>query len=153
MNPNKLYRNLDPSYNRLGSITIDVEKRYIFWTNIGVDPNRPFDFPVYIERIDIIDDEPEAEKIVETNILRPVGTLESVGYDGTNRITLSESLPFIDELISMDIFSNYLYFTDKANSTIQRININNTVKKVDTLISVPNGPPTWVKIIEPRVKL
>ncbi|XP_025017909.1 low-density lipoprotein receptor-related protein 2-like [Tetranychus urticae] len=169
MDKTKLYRTLDPSFDRPGSITIDVKKRFIFWTNIGADPNRPFDFPVYIERIDI-SGEPRAQKIVETNILRPVGlaidakntkvywidglygTLESVGYDGTNRITLYESLPFIDELISMDIFSNYLYFTDKANSTIQRININNAVKKVDTLISVPNRPPTWVKIIDPSVQ-
>ncbi|XP_015791477.1 low-density lipoprotein receptor-related protein-like [Tetranychus urticae] len=162
----KLYRTLDPSYDWPGAITIDVKKQCIFWTNIGADPNRPFDFPVYIERIDI-SGEPRTQKIVETNILRPVGlaidakntkvywidglygTLESVGYDGTNRIILYESLPFMDELISMDIFSNYLYFTDKANSTIQRININNAVKKVDTLVSVPYGPPTWVKIFEP----
>uniref|UniRef100_T1KXK8 Uncharacterized protein n=1 Tax=Tetranychus urticae TaxID=32264 RepID=T1KXK8_TETUR len=49
----KLYRTLDPSYDRPGAITIDVKKQCIFWTNIGADPNRPFDFPVYIERLDI----------------------------------------------------------------------------------------------------
>ncbi|XP_015791479.1 uncharacterized protein LOC107368216 isoform X1 [Tetranychus urticae] len=69
----KLYRTLDPSYDRPGSITIEVKKRFIFWTNIGADPNRPFDFPKFIERIDITDGEPKTQKIVETNILRPVG--------------------------------------------------------------------------------
>ncbi|XP_015791490.1 low-density lipoprotein receptor-related protein 4-like [Tetranychus urticae] len=168
MEQTKLYLTLDPSYDRLGSITIDAKKRFIFWTNIGANPKRPFDFPVYIERIDI-SGEPKTKKIVETNIFSPVGlaidtkqtkvywidslfgTLNSVGYDGTNRITLYRSLSISSQVISMDIFSNYLYFTDNANSTIQRININNAVSKVDTLVSVANGPPTWVKIIDPRV--
>uniref|UniRef100_T1L5G9 Uncharacterized protein n=1 Tax=Tetranychus urticae TaxID=32264 RepID=T1L5G9_TETUR len=57
----KLYRTLDPSYDWPGAITIDVKKRFIFWTNIGADPNRPFDFPKFIERIDI-SGEPRTKK-------------------------------------------------------------------------------------------
>uniref|UniRef100_T1KXK5 Uncharacterized protein n=1 Tax=Tetranychus urticae TaxID=32264 RepID=T1KXK5_TETUR len=163
----KLYRTLDLDKDYPEAITIDVKKRLIFWMNTGDGLERSINLP-YIERIDIRG-EPKTKKIVETNIVRPVGlaidtrqkkvywmdglnfhsTLNSIGYDGTNRIILREYLPYINELISMDIFSNYLYFTDKINSTIQRININNAVKKVDTLISVPNGPPTWIKIVNP----
>ncbi|XP_015791486.1 low-density lipoprotein receptor-related protein 2 isoform X2 [Tetranychus urticae] len=171
----KLLRTLDPSYERPGSITIDVKKQCIFWMNIPVNPEVQLATPKFIERIDI-SGEPKTEKIVKGEFehwdLYPVGlaidtkntkvywidgfggTVNSVGYDGTNRTILYEDLYTTSEVISMDIFSNYLYFTDARRSInkIHRININNAVSKVDTLVSVPNGPPTWVKIIDPRVQ-
>ncbi|XP_015791488.1 low-density lipoprotein receptor-related protein 8 [Tetranychus urticae] len=168
----KLLRTLDPSYERPGSITIDVKKQCIFWMNIPVNPDRPFATPIFIERIDI-SDEPKTEKIVkgefEPKWNYPLGlaidtkntkvywidlrgTVNSVGYDGTNRIIWYRNLNRTFELISMDIFSNYLYFTDKPRSKIHRINLNNGVSKADTLVSVPNDPPTRIKIVDPRVQ-
>lgn len=71
-------------------------------------------------------------------------TLESVKYDGTDRRLLTSGT--VQHVYAMDLWANFLYFTDWSTSTVYKCDLNNC--NVPTPITdVLPGSPFGVKIV------
>ncbi|XP_074598204.1 low-density lipoprotein receptor-related protein 8-like [Brevipalpus obovatus] len=136
-------------------ISVNVAERFIVWADWGSHTIQRASQDGTNRKV-LVNTDPEGYASVLTLdmltkkiywIDNRLHTLNVLNYDGSGRKTLAQSRELLPFPAAMDIFEDYIYFSDWKKDAILRINVNADKMAVKSLIEHLDNQPMSVKVI------